>query len=101
MPYGIVIVIGFDDWISMSVHAFVTLMAHINSGLNPILNCLINPVFKNGFFNIFRLILGKPIETSNQTNNDGANSFVTKAPRKTMFQNNKIGQNNEKSDSIN
>ena len=59
MPYGVVIVIGFDDRLSMSIHAFVTLMAHINSALNPVLYCTINPVFKNNLRAICLAAIGK------------------------------------------
>jgi hypothetical protein len=52
IPYGIVVSTGFDDEFSMGLHAFVTLMAHINSCLNPYIY-LMNQTFRKSFACLF------------------------------------------------
>lgn len=59
VPYGLVVALDFDNVVPMSYHALVTLMAHVNSGMNPILYITLNPVFKESFLKLLKFSLFK------------------------------------------
>ena len=56
LPYGILIMIDFEDKLPRSFHLYTMLFARINSSLNPILYGITNPLFRYGYKNFLRVI---------------------------------------------
>jgi hypothetical protein len=59
LPYGLVIILDYEDTFPRSIHLYVMLFARINSVLNPILYATTNALFRDGFKNFFYLIFNK------------------------------------------
>lgn len=53
---AIILIVGKEDQLPMSAHAFTNLPAHLNSAINPILYGIYNPKIRQGYRNLFRLI---------------------------------------------
>ena len=56
LPYGIIVMIDFEDRLPPSAHAFSMAFAHFNSTLNPIFYAMYNPGFKRGYNKLFSII---------------------------------------------
>ncbi len=83
VPYGAVITFGFTDKLPRALHVAVTLMAHLNSALNPLFYILFNPSFSKSFFNRTRRILYKNVPTSSYDVNENSSRFDHKGCQTT------------------
>ncbi len=79
MPYAMVVAFDFADVAPMSAHAITTLMAHINSTLNPILFFVLNPGFHESLHK-FRVYIGV-------SNSSILKGTILNAEMKTMTRN--------------
>ena len=54
LPYGLVVMIDFEDKFPRSVVMFTMAIAHLNSSLNPVLYGIFNSAFRRGYNILFR-----------------------------------------------
>ena len=54
MPYGLVVLIDFQDKLPRSVMMFSMALGHLNSSLNPIFYFVFNSAFRRGFVNLLK-----------------------------------------------
>ena len=53
LPYGIVVMIDFEDKLPRSIIMFTMTLGHFNSSLNPIFYVIFNSDFRRGCVNLF------------------------------------------------
>lgn len=56
LPYGIIVMVDYDDKLPRSAVMFTMTFAHLNSSLNPILYAIFNSSFRRGYVNLFNRI---------------------------------------------
>lgn len=56
LPYGVLIMIDFDNRVPKSLMMFSMVLGHLNSSLNPILYAVFNTAIKRGYDNLFSKI---------------------------------------------
>lgn len=56
MPYGLVVLINFDDQYSRTAIMYLMALGHLNSSLNPIIYFYFNSAFRHGCLNLFNKI---------------------------------------------
>ena len=61
LPYGLIVMVDFEDKLPRSAIMFTMAIAHLNSSLNPVLYGIFNSAFKRGYYNLFRMIFCLPI----------------------------------------
>ena len=67
LPYGLVIMIDYEDKLPRSAIMFTMAIAHLNSSLNPVLYGIFNSAFRRGYTILFRKIFCLSIVPQNHS----------------------------------
>ena len=59
LPYGVIVMVDFEDRLARTAHMFPIAIAHFNSTLNPIFYAVSNTKFKKGYRRVANLVLFK------------------------------------------
>ena len=89
MPYGLIVMIDFQDKLPRSVIMFTMTLGHYNSSLNPFLYAMFNSAFRRGCINLFKKlgcgsICTFGINRVNTTERQSASNSTTKNQNRTM-----------------
>lgn len=59
LPYGIIVMIDYQDRLPRNAVMFTMSLAHLNSCMNPIWYALFNPTFRMGYRNLYSKIFSR------------------------------------------
>ncbi|XP_070557380.1 melatonin receptor type 1B-B-like [Ptychodera flava] len=71
LPYGVVVLVDFEDRLSQTVHVVVWVIAHASTAVDSIIYGVTSKQFRDSYFDVFKIIRRQPrIQTDGQ-NVDG------------------------------
>ena len=90
MPYGLVVMIDFQDKLPRSVIMFTMTLGHFNSSLNPIFYLIFNSDFRRGCVNFFSKVFCcgasfRNNKISASENQASLNNSLVKTQNRTLY----------------
>ena len=87
MPFGLVVLVDFQDRLPRSVIMYTMTLGHFNSSLNPIIYFVFNSAFRSGCLNLFnKVFCCRPrINRISTIGNLSTANSLAKTPTRSMY----------------